>query len=224
MTLMNLQFSTTPGCWERHLQRRYQNPLFLHYSQPVTQTDIDTAHRRDEDERRLFQQDFLILLQDVTTLQNEVKTPVVLKLRERIDSLYERVASFGGDFHTEKRNLRTLSDLITQSILSSGVRDPQVLANLERETAARHLHFSLLEHAFVAHLLLPYSPIVAGDIVPSMLTEEETALRAAMSLFDLQRQQLLCQEARRLLIYLKAKGHAVPVAWSRLITMERSVQ
>lgn len=221
---MELQFSTAPGCWERHLQRRYRNPLFLHYTQPVTLADLEKAYRHDENERRLFRHDFIALLEEVTSLQSEVKTTVILKLRERIDSLYERGASLGGDFQVEKQSLRKLDELITQTILSSGIHDPQILASLEREKAVRLIHFNLLEHAFVAHLLLPNSPIVAVDIIPSMLTEEEAPLRAAMNLFERARQALLCQEARKLLMRLKTLGHALPVAWSRLATMEQSLQ
>jgi hypothetical protein len=57
--------------------------------------------------------------------------------------------------------------------------------------------------------------------VPTLLTEEEAPLRAAMRLFDQQQQQFLCQEARKLLTQLQIKGHSLPEAWLRLSAMEQ---
>lgn len=218
---MKLRFSEQPGCWERHLQRQYNNPLFNHIDYQITQTDVDDAHRKDEEEKREFQKSFVKLLEEVSQLQSQVEAEVVLRLRERIDSLYEQCAGLGGNHSSEKQGLKKLNKLIIQSILTSGIEDEKLIGNLEQEATAREMHFKLLEHPFIAHLLHPNSPISEQDIIPALLTEEEAPLRAAMSLFEPAQQTFLSQQARKLLMQLKEEGYELPTAWQRLAVMEQ---
>lgn len=218
---MNLHFSTHPGCWERHLQRQYNNPLFSLCLHSITQADVDAAQRQDEQERIAFQQAFHALLQQVATLAAQVEAEIVLKLKAQIDSLYEQCAGLGGEHQVEQQGLRQLSKLIMQSILESGIQEPKLIAELNQEEAARQLHFSLLEYPLIAHLLHPQSPITEENLVPTLLTEAEAPLRAAMRLFDRQQQQFLCQEARKLLTQLQLNGFPLPEAWLRLSAMEQ---
>lgn len=219
---MKLQFSPYPGCWERHLQRQYNNPLFSHHSRIITQRDVELAQRQDAIERETFHRDFLALLQEVSALQAAVKVEIVLNLKKRVDSLYECCAGLGGNFTVEKQGLNKLGELIIQTILTSrSEQNPQVVAELTAELAAQKLHIALLEYPFVAHLLHPHSPIVQEDIVPALLSEEENSLRAAMSLFSIDQQRILCDEARILLAKLEEEGHFLPIARLRLTAMEQ---
>ncbi len=217
---MNLHFSPLPGCFERQLQRQYRNPLFIHCATPVTQLDIEEARRQDEQERQAFYQTFQTVLQQITTLAARVEAEVILKLKTQIDSLYEQCAGLGGgDYPTEKQALRQLNQLIMQAILDSGIQSPQLRADLEREEVARQMHFDRLEYPFIAHLLHPQSPITKDNLIPTLLSEEEAPLRVAMGLFDPQQQQLLYQEANRLLSQLEQEGHSLPAVWERLTCM-----
>lgn len=216
---MQLCFGTQPGCWERHLQRRYNNPLFIHRF--IVQADIVKAQQQDEAERQAFQQAFEVLLQEITTLNAQVEADIVLKLKMRIDSLYEQCARLGGDFTAEKNGLRQLIHLIMQSIWNSGIHNTEVHAFLEKEAKASEQHFNLLEHPLIADLLHPHSPISTEDIIPTLLTEEEVSLKAAMHLFTAQQQQILYDEAKNLLIQLKQEGHTLPIAWKRLALIKQ---
>jgi hypothetical protein len=218
---MELQFSNRPGCWECQLRRKYKNPLFLYNTQEITQEDIDKAHQRDKKERADFQKDFYALLNEASKLQSQVESETILTFKDRVDRLYEKCAGLGGDFSVEKKGLHKLSELIMQAILSSGIQDTKIIDNLKREVIAREIHFSLLEHPIIAHLLHPNSPINENEIVPTLLTEEEVSLRAAMSLFSPEQQQILCNSAKELLTQLKSRGYDLPVAWMRLRVMEQ---
>ncbi|MEK7990658.1 MAG: hypothetical protein VSS52_006595 [Thiotrichaceae bacterium] len=218
---MTVHFSEHPGCWERHLQRQYKNPLFGHFEYDISQMDVENAQRSDEKERQTFQTDFQYLLEEVANLQSQVEAEIVLKLKDRIDALYEQCAGLGADFSQAKKGLGNLNELIMQSILSTGVEDTELLERLEHEKTSRQMHFSLLEHPFIAHLLHPNSPIGETEIVPSLLTEDDASLRAAMSLFEVKQQKILCEEGRSLLTRLKEQGYDLPTAWIRLASMEQ---
>jgi len=161
------------------------------------------------------------LVQEVSHLESRVEATIVLKIQDKIDALYEQCAGLGGDFSAEKKNLRELSQLVMQSLMQGNIEDADILKRLERDKEARELHFSLLEHPFIAHLLRPHSPITKEDIVPTLLTEEESTIQAAMSLFNTEQQQILCQEARNLLSCLKQEGCVLSIVWTRLTVMER---
>lgn len=214
---MALQFSDHPGCWERHLQRQYKNPLFSHKSEPVTEEAIQIAQQKDKEEYFTFQKAFYELIREVAELESQVEVSFILKIKDEIDVLYEQCAGLGGDFSAEKKSLRKLSQLVTQSLVKSDTNT----YDIEQEKEARELHFSLLEHPFIAHLLRPQSPIAEDDIVPTLLSEEESAIQAAMSLFNTEQQQILCYEARNLLSRLKQEGYVLSIAWTRLMVMER---
>ncbi|ALG67713.1 hypothetical protein [Beggiatoa leptomitoformis] len=223
---MEVRFSQRPGCWERDLQRQYQNPLFAELREhEVTQTEVDLAQERDEAEQIKFANQFQSLLEEVATLQSEVEADVILRLRTKIDSLYEHCAGLGGkDYAMEKNALMKLSQLIVESINASGLQDPETLKELEKEMVARQLHFSLLEHALIAHLLHPESPIDEASIVPTLLSEDNNVLRAAMTLFGAEQQRVICAAARDLIKRLQVDGQRIPaVVWLRLETMEQPI-
>jgi hypothetical protein len=50
----SIVWSDQPGCFERHLLRRYNNPLFPPDLQLVTQAQVDAARQRDLEERQAF--------------------------------------------------------------------------------------------------------------------------------------------------------------------------
>jgi hypothetical protein len=77
-----------------------------------------------------------------------------------------------------------------------------------------------LSYSLIADLLHPRSPIIKEDIIPTLLTAGEPALRAAMSLFNAEQRKILCNEARNLLTSLKNRGKLLPQAWQRLTVME----
>jgi len=218
---MEIRFSNRPGCWECQLRRKYKNPLFLEDDEEITQAAVDKAHQKDKKERIDFQRDFYALLEEASQLKSQVDSEIILNLKDRVDRLYEKCAGLGGDFSAEKKGLHKLSELIMQAILSSGIQDAKIVDNLQKEMVAREIHFSLLEHPIIAHLLHPESPIKEEEIVPTLLTEEEVSLRAAMSLFSPEQQKILCNAAEQLLTHLKSNGYDLPIAWMRLRVMEQ---
>ncbi|SEH04541.1 hypothetical protein [Candidatus Venteria ishoeyi] len=231
---MSLYFSEYPGCWERNLQRRYNNPLFsiilsadnnnenttpVHIDQPL----VNEAQRKDEAERIQFTEDFNALLEQVVHLKSKEQSELIFDLKDKIDRLYEYAAGLGSDFSAEKAGLKKLNLLIMQSIQQSGEHDPKALEEIKKETQARTLHFNLLEYPLVAHLLRPDTPIHPEDLVPTLLSEEESSLRAAMSLFDPEHCQIICDTALALIQQLEQAGKEVSNARIRLAMMAQSL-
>lgn len=215
---MRLNFSKRPGCWERQLQRKYDNPLFL--GRDITQNQVDEAKRKDQNESVLFQHNFYKLVSEVADLKAQVDVEIILSLKSRIDQLYEECASLGGDFSEEKEGLRKLNELIMQAIWASGgMKDTKAREAFEKEIEIRALHFTLLEYPLVAHIVRSKSPIAEDEMAATLLTEEEIPLLAAMAFFNREQQEKLCQQASLLLNQLKDKGYELPEVWKKLEAM-----
>ncbi len=221
---MNLQFSVYPGCWERHLQRQYKNPLFLFCAIPLTQDAIQVARSLDREEERAFEADFNQLLQEVTDLGNQEKISIALQIQERIRILYIRCAGLGGQHPIEKEGLLHLNQIILETIRKSAISDTYLIEQLNKQEFIQGVQRQHLEHSLVADLLHPNSPILQEQhLIPTLLSEKEPALRAALTLLQPQQQKIICQEARTLLRELVNEGYELPHVWRRLEVIEQDL-
>ncbi len=217
---MTLKFSETPGAFERQLQRQHGNPLFSPAARVVTQDQIDAARHRDQEERRDFQAALRATLREALDMPPQVESDVLLKLKERLDQLYDQCAGLPGDHDNEKLSLTRMIGVIMKAVWTGAGDDPRARAELEQEEHARTLHHELLQQPLVANLLRPDSPIAEDALVPTLLSETEDAVRTVLMLFDARQLQALCQQARELLEQLDSTGQALPEARRRLQQME----
>lgn len=188
------EFSSKPGRCERHLQRKFNNPIFPVEVRVVSQDQVEAARALDDEEFQHFSDDYQAILQEIADLAQNVDSEVVLKLKQRLDQLYEQVCGLGGDRTAEKRGLTKLHQAVNQAITTGAAGDPTAEEKLSQETQARDIHWQLLEEPLVADLLRPDSPISQDDLLPSLLSEDAGSFGVAMGMFDPeQRRSLLTQ-------------------------------
>ncbi len=219
---MTLKFSVAPGAFERQLQRQHDNPLFPATARVVTQEQIHAMQRRDSQEQRDFQAALRVTLREALEMPPQVESDVLLKLKERLDQLYDQCAGLPGDHDREKQSLTRMIGVIMKAVWVGAGDDLHAHSELEQEEHARTLHHELLQQPLVATLLRPDSPIAADALVPTLLSEGEDAVRTVLMLFDATQLQLLCQQARELLDQLGSGGQILPAARRRLELMEEA--
>ena len=221
---MRLYFSDSPGAFERQLQRRYGNPLFSVAARIVTQDELQAARRRDQEEQRAFQAALRATLREALDMPPQVDSDVLLKLKERLDQLYDQCAGLPGDHDSEKQSLTRMIGVIMKAVWDGAGDDPRARSELEQEEHARTLHHELLLQPLVATLLRPDSPITEDALVPTLLSESEDAVRTVLMLFDATQLQALCQQARELLTPLGVTGLSLTDAQHRLELMEAAAR
>jgi hypothetical protein len=193
---MMLRFSANPGFWERHIQRKAENPR-LFGTQP-TPADVEAAQQRDRREMAGFLADFKQLLENMAALQGPVDTEVILQFKERIDRLY--IHSKGdANLSSEARALLKLHAVVMAAVSRASTGDPLAREEIGQEQAAHAMHLRLLEQPLTAHLLRADSPIAGDELVPTLLSESPAALRVVLALFDAGQLAVLCADARELL-------------------------
>ncbi len=217
---MTIQFSSQPGCRERHLRRKQGNPLFPEDERTPSQSAVEQARRDDEAEREQLRSDFKTLLQKAAELSGQVETEAILQMKEEIDRLYELAAGLGGGVEAEQQGLLKINDVIMRAIHAAAANDTLAMEELEKEAAARQLHLELLRYPLVADLLRTESPVSRDDLVPTLLSEDAETVRVVMSMFEPGQQEELRNEARELVEELRRRGELPESAAACLAAMQ----
>lgn len=216
-----MMFSEKPGVRERHLRRKYQNPLFAEAK--VTELDIVQARKLDAEEVDQFMSHFRDLVQQVLDLDTNADADVVLKLKEQLDKSYEQCAGLAGDQGEIKTMIKGLLTSIMRAMWKGVGQDFQAQSKLENEENARESHFSLLEYSLVGDLIRPDNSISEDELVPVLLSESADNVRMAMQIFEPQQQIMLVQMARELLSKMELEDKKKSEAEKRLAEMETQV-
>ncbi len=215
---MMLRFSAKPGFWERHIQRKAENPRLFCVTSTPQQADVTAAWQRDQQELARFQSDFKQLLEDMVALQGAVDTQVILQLKERIDRLYIH-AKGDASLESQAQALLKLHAVVMTAVIRASANDPLARQEIEQEQAAHAMHLQLLQHALTAHLLRADSPIAGDELLPTLLSESPAALRVVLGMFDAAQLRALCDQARGLLDGIQPPGDDVSRAEERLALM-----
>ena len=217
-SLPNWKWSARPGAAERHLQRRFSNPLFPLHRQMVTAHDVHEARLADNQ-----------ALQDIRNELTEVGhaffekpelplnwQPYLESYRDRLDRLDERRLVAGGQNASLGDAIAALRADILAAWRSEIQKNRHSLATLEQDEARKAERRALLYGCdWTAQLLSHGSVIPPEEVVPALLSESPSELEKAVA--GLQAEPRLretlahCRAAaHRLVGELRAAGHNVP--------------
>lgn len=218
-----MNFSTSPGPYERHLKRRLLNPLFPKPEKELTQQDIIEAQKKDEENLLNFMNYFQSVVKKTTELGMHSESDVVLEIKEQLDECYATSCAMPGDHDNLKEAVRRLITAIMAAIRKGAQDDPVALKKLDEEDVARELHNELHERKLIADLMLENSPIAENELTPTLLNEEADDLQAALQLFSAEQLDLIVKDAQTLLEDLRKEGHEIPHAWERFQQIKQAL-
>ncbi|HEY9050907.1 MAG TPA: hypothetical protein VIQ03_05140 [Gammaproteobacteria bacterium] len=215
---MSSLFSERPGVRERHLKRKYNNPLFG--DTKISIDDIRLAQQQDAEEVAAFMTHFHELVKKAVALDSNAEADVILKLKEQLDKTYEQCSGLAGDQAEIKQMLKRLISAIMQAMWKGIGQDFQAQSKLEMEEKAREMHFKMLECQLVADLIRPDTLIDEDDLVPTLLSESAESVQSAMKLFVPEQQVVLCKIGHDLLATMDEQDIFYRQASERLREME----
>lgn len=216
-------FSKQPGPRERHLQRKFNNPLFA-IGININKEMILSAQRDDHIALQQFMENFRELVQRAVKLDKNVESDVILLLKAQLEQLYAVCTGLPGQPAAIQEAIKKLISSIVSTLRSTSRDDPHALEKLDNDEEHTRLHLHLCEYMIVSDLLNPDEIILTEEQLPALLSEADDALQAALALFPPERIALMVAEGRVLLEKVGAEGHGMPVAWKNLAQMEAWLQ
>jgi hypothetical protein len=142
-------------------------------------------------------------------------------IKAQLEQQYAVCVGMHGDSTAIRAAIKKLVSTIGTTLRNASQSDPHALEKLQKDEEHTALHLQLSEFAIVSDILNPDEVIAENELVPSLLSESEEALQAALALFPPERIQALAEEGKALLQQTEAAGHSLPLAWQRLGQMER---
>jgi len=161
------KWSSVPGCFERHLQRRKDNPLFPIERRKISKADVVEAQQMDQSE-----QDHFIAL--VKSLGAELEKSEKMKpgstiqdstYLQKVQDLLELAAAIGGNIQNAVRMLESTEAEMIQHL------DKQMPDGAKSLRQARTLS-TMKRIPFIAQSTRKNSPIFSGEEVPALLSEK----------------------------------------------------
>ena len=200
----NIKFSLQPGGFERHLQRKYNNPLFSDVDQYLLPQEVERARERDRQDLQAFLSAFEEVVQRASQLSGSVDADVVLDLKQDLERLYVTSAGLAGDLDQYQDALQKLISVCMVTVEKGAVDDPEALQKLRDEAQAPGVFFALLKTPLVADILRGDDVIKSEELIPTLLSEPVENLPPVLELFEPDQITLLSKQAREFIDALPA--------------------
>ena len=219
-----LRFSPLPGAYERHLQRKYHNPLFPTSQQNFLQAEVEQARQRDQQDLQAFMETFQETVKEAAALSGSVDSEVVLDLKEKLERLYVTSSALAGDLDSYQDALLKLIKVCMKTIRLGASDDVVALRKLDEEEQARTVYFALLESPLVAELMRGDDIIQADELVPTVLSLDLAQLTTVLALFEPEYLQQLITHTREFVQTLPADVLEQTQAEHKLALMEKTME
>jgi hypothetical protein len=168
-------WSENPGCFEKHLQRKSDNPLFYPENKRITQTLVDSAREKDIADRNELHTQFQdFLKRPIYTTVNEN-----IEHRKLIDDLIKRAFENGGDCLSILPALHDLREKNINDLKNAFLHDDdmsQIIKDANEnhsENVAEKYH-----NEFCLQVIRPDTPIKPSELIPSVLSEDIETMKA----------------------------------------------
>lgn len=171
-------WSPEPGCFERHLQRRLNNPIFPKHRRSVLPTEIVEARWRDCVEKEHLKKGVLALVETM------IEGPSIVSGHDAIDSmrkavpLIKRSYELGGNIKDSINMLWQYYDLYYKCIeeyISKLIGGEDGVRNLQEASCLEKEGLRLVE-GVVGQFFRSDGPISNEDILPALLCEDIDAI------------------------------------------------
>lgn len=219
-----IRFSPQPGAFEKHLRRKYQNPLFPTAQQNLLQAEVDQARQRDQQDLQVFMEAFDETVKQAATLNGTVDSEVVLDLKEKLERLYVNSSSLAGDPGEYQDALLKLIRVCMDMIRKGASDDVVALRKLDEEEQARTVYFAMLESPLVAELMRGDEIIQVDELVPTVLSLETPKLTTVLALFEPEYLEQLILQTREFIQTLPPETRANMHTDDKLQLMEKVLE
>lgn len=170
--LNKIDWRETPGCFERHLQRRCNNPLFPSERRTISSEELNEARKKDDSNLKEFIKQYTLWLCGASNLKENSSIDDLQHCLQDTQHLAELAAAVGGDLENELSVLETIEKKIT-SFMSARV--PQGAELLE----TAHSCSAVKRIPYFAQAGIKDTPILKTEELASLLSEDIETIKVA---------------------------------------------
>jgi hypothetical protein len=167
-----------PGCFERHLQRRYNNVLFPVPRRNVTLEELDTARHKDDEDYKVFQTQFIAIEIKLLSFKRMLTFKEASEFYREIISFIEFSYSIGGNISTEREKLLSYANCYRDEIV-------KVIPDLKNDLGDYESLSSIRRIPWFMQVSRSDSPIPKDEEIPSLLCEDFESITNVTTLFQI---------------------------------------
>lgn len=171
-----LQLSSNPGAHEYHLRRRHNNPYFPESRRKVSPEDLAKARRKDKEDCISCQKNLEQLLKEIAALPPTTTSSNLHRLRERIDGLIFFSMGIGGPATDIASKADQLRETLISNLRAAFVGDEETLSSIDDADAYHKDRVRAFYISVVAQILRENSPTPQDETIPSILSEDPSAI------------------------------------------------
>lgn len=170
--LNKIDWRETPGCFERHLQRRCNNPLFPSERCTISSDELNEARKKDDSNLKEFIKQYTLWLSGASNLNENSSIDDLQHCLRDTQHLAELAATVGGDLENEISVLETMEQKLTSFM---NARVPQGAELLE----TAHSYSVVKRIPYFAQAWMKDTPILKIEELASLLSEDIETIKTA---------------------------------------------
>jgi hypothetical protein len=165
-----IEWEENPGCFERHLQRRYNNPLFPTERQKISTEELTQARAKDRISQKEFLKQYALLVSEVIRLEGNMSISDCRKCLQDTIFLLKLRASIGGDLENETAVLEKVENNLMADMNASLPEGEELLEKAHAVSMVARI-------PYMAQLKRSDTPILETEELPTLLSEDMETIR-----------------------------------------------
>ena len=166
----HIEWRKAPGCFERHLQRRYNNPLFPEQRRRISFEELKQARAKDDNDEKEFARSYGSIASEANRLGEMGSIGDLTKCLRETQGVLELAFAIGGDLEKQVNYLEVLESKLTTLLNAKLPQGADLLKKADSLSAMKRIPF--LVQAF-----RPDTPIVKTEELPALLSEDLETIR-----------------------------------------------
>lgn len=214
-----LPWSSNPGAHEAHLIRRNNNPYFPESRRKVSHEDLAEAKRKDKEDYISCQQRLEQLGEEIEALSPTTTSGDLLKLRERLDDLILFSLGVGGPAKEIASKVDQIRDAVIADLRSAFSNDDETLKNIEKADTYHKDNTRRFYVPVLAQMLRENSPILKEETIPTILSEDPSAIAICINSLPEDSRALIEVEALTMMREALDDGHVDPQCEEKIFAL-----
>src|SRR5487761_59019 len=217
-------WSDTPGSFERHLQRREGNPMFVKEFRQPTKENIKAARAKDDEDFEAAEESALAWINEINKLGDNITVANIAPLHKTSSEVMETCAKAGGRAEAYRTSVRNIDEAVANQIIKA-IEEilPQAAASLRASDKGWMALRDIAAQPFFAQMARKNGPISQDEQVAALLCESVQSVKdivAIVKVSNMQDARVWFRKASVLADRARKAGFEIPALEKKLSALK----